>query len=119
MATKEEVRQMVGEDLAIVPIGQTLEYQDQAKIDAMYDQVYLKLKKKGLATWPSTAEVPDELVPYFALMIKEKLLTAYSVPDTRYNRIMLEAGPDGATAQLRLSELATPEFESTETETNF
>lgn len=119
MATKQEIRQMVGEDLSIVPIGQDLEAQDQAKIDTVYDQVYLRLKRKGLASWASTDEVPDELVPYFSLMIKEKLLTAYSVPDTRYNRIMLEAGPDGTTAMLKLAELSTPEYESTDTESNF
>ena len=117
--TKAEMRQRVGEDLAIVPIGQTLESQDQTRIDATYDEIYERLKEKGLATWASSASVPTELVPYFALMMEEKLLISYSVPESRYNRIKLEAGEDGNLAIANISELVTPEYESIEDETGF
>lgn len=114
MATKEEVRQRVGENLGIVPVGQDLENQDKNRIDMTFDEVYERLKEKGLATWASTAEVPTKLVPYFALMMEEKLLISYSVPDSRTVRIKSDAGPDGEEAMNKLAELAIPEYESTE-----
>lgn len=111
MATKAQVRQRVGEDLAIVPIGQALENQDQTRIDAAYDEIYARLKKKGLAIWASTAEVPTELVPSFCLMIEEKLLTSYSVPESRYVRIKGDAGQNGDLAEAMLAELVVDEYE--------
>lgn len=119
MATKAEIRQIVAEDLLIVPIGQTIESQDQTRIDDTFDAVYERLKIKGLATWASTAEVPTELVPFFALMMEEKLLIPYSVPDARYQRIKLEAGPNGETAMANLAELVVPEYQSTGGEVGF
>lgn len=114
MSTKAQIRQRVGEDLAIVPIGQELESQDQTRIDAAYDEVYERLKEKGLAAWASTASVPTKLVPYFTLMMEEKLLTSYSVPEVRFARIKADAGQDGDIAMQNIAELVTPEYESTE-----
>jgi len=119
MASKAELRQRVGEDLSLVPVGQDLESQDQLRIDATIDEVYEFLKEKGIATWSSTADIPTKFVPYFALMVEEKLLTSYSVPDSRYQRIKQDAGPDGRTAFAKLSELAVPSYESLEDETDF
>lgn len=115
MTTKAEMRQRVGEDLSLVPVGQDLEFQDQARIDATFEEVYARLKQKGLATWASTAEVPEELTPYFALLMLQKLAgLSYSVPDSRYQRIQIEAGPDGEAALATLAELAIPEYDSTD-----
>lgn len=119
MATKAEIRQRVGEELAIVPVGQALESQDQARIDATYDETYERLKHKGLATWASDAEVPTELVPYVCAMMQEKLTTAYSVPETRLVRIKSEAGPNGEAALANISELVVPEYEDTQPATDF
>lgn len=119
MSTKAEMVQRVGEDLALVPIGQTLEPQDDARITATFSEVYEKLKEKGLATFASTADVPTKLVPYFALLMEEKLLTSYSVPDTRYQRIKQDAGPDGKTALASIAELAIPEYDSTDSDAGF
>jgi hypothetical protein len=119
MATKAEIRQRVGEDLGLVPVGQTLDNQHQIRIDATFDEVYNRLKEKGLATWASTAEVPVEVVPYYILMMLEKLLTSYSVPESRYLRIKTDAGVDGNLALGNVSELLTPEYESTDEETGF
>ncbi len=113
MTTKVEMRQRVGEDLALVPIGQSLETQDQVRIDAAYDEVYERLKEKGLATWASTAEVPERLTPYYALMMQERLLVSYSISDTRYQRIKLDAGENGMKALKNLSELSLPVYEDT------
>lgn len=119
MATKAEMRQRVGEDLSIVPIGDTLQNQDQTRIDAAFEEVYERLKEKGLATWASTAEVPTKLVPYFSLMMQEKLLTSYSVPDSRYQRVMAAAGPDGMMAMAKIAELGLPEYEPTTEDVGF
>jgi hypothetical protein len=119
MATKAQIRQRVGEDLGIVPIGQDLESHDVNRIDATFDEVYSRLKEKGLATWASTASIPTEVVPYYALMMEEKLLTSYSVPESRFLRIKNEAGKDGDDALNNISELITPEYESTDEVTGF
>lgn len=119
MTTKAEMRQRVAEDLALVPIGQSPENQDQARIDATFDEVYERLKEKGLATWASTAGVPTKLTPYFALMMEEKLLTTYSVPEGRFNRIKLDAGAGGDIAMNALAELAIPEYDTTDGDAGF
>ena len=114
------MRQRVGEDLSLVPVGQATESQDQTRIDAAFDEVYQRLKQKGLATWASTADVPSELTPYFALLMLQKLAgISYSVPDARYQRIQLEAGPDGEFALAKLAELALPEYDSVDNDVGF
>lgn len=112
MATKAEIRQRVGEDLGLVPIGQSLESQDQARIDATYGEVYERLKEKGLAAWAFASDVPTKLVPDFCLLIEERLLISYSVPDSRYMRISTDAGPGGQLALARFAGLAIQEYES-------
>lgn len=112
MATKAEVRQRVGEDLALVAIGQDLENQDQARIDATYDEVYEYLVEKGLAGWASNGNIPTRVVPYLCLLMEQKLLTSYSVPDNRYMRISNDAGPDGMLALQKLAAMVTQEYES-------
>lgn len=119
MATKAEVRQRVGEDLGLVPIGQILESHDQIRIDATFDEIFQRLKEKGLAAWASTAEVPTKLVPYFCLLMEERLLTSYSVPESRYLRIKNDAGENGNTALAKIAELVIQEHESTDGITDF
>lgn len=119
MATKAVIRQRVGEDLALVPIGQDLESQDQARIDQTYDEVYELLKDRGLATWPSTAEVPTKVVPHFVLLMEEKLLNSYGVPDSRYQRIKADAGPDGSLALTALAEAIVPPYVSNTSASDF
>jgi len=112
MATKAEVRQRVGEDLGLVPVGQTLEAQDQNRIDATYAEMYERLKEKGIAAWPAAGPIPAKLVPSFCLLMASHLLTSYSVPESRYVRISNDAGPDGALALNALASFALPEYES-------
>lgn len=119
MATKAEVRQRVGEDLALVPIGQDLESQDQARIDATFCEVFEKLKEKGLASFPSTGPVPTKIVPYFCLLMEQTLATSYSIPDNRFLRITTAAGPDGMLALGKLAEMALQEYTSTDTPQDF
>ena len=119
MTTKADLIQRVGEDLALVPVGQALESQDEARISATYTETYKRLKEKGLATWAFTADIPDELTPYVGLMMSEKLLTSYSVPEARFVRIKTDAGAGGNVALADLSELVTPEYESIDDEVGF
>lgn len=111
MATQADIVQRVAEDLSIVSIGQSPEAQDVTRIEAAYAEVYALLLEKGLATWAAAAAVPTKLVPSFSLMLEQKLLTSFSVPESRYQRIMQDAGPDGSHALLKLSELSVPEYE--------
>lgn len=112
MATKEEVRQRVGEDLGLVPIGQTLEAQDQNRIDACFAETYERLKDRGLAIFPAAGPVPTNLVPSFCLLMCSRLLISYSVPESRYIRISNEAGPDGTLALGILSGFVSQAYES-------
>lgn len=112
MATMAEIRQRVGEDLGLVPIGQDLESQDQARIDATYMEMYDFLQEKGLASWAASGSVPTRVVPYFCLLMEQKLLTSYSVPDNRYVRINTEGGPNGMNALAKIAEMTVQEYES-------
>jgi hypothetical protein len=111
MVSRAEVIQRVAEELALVPVGQAPEAQDKTRIGQAYDQQYARLKEKGLATWASTDDVPDKVVPHFELMILEKLLTRYSLPEARYLRIKTDAGPNGNVALADVAELVTEEYE--------
>jgi len=119
MSTQAEVRQRVGEDLGIVPIGQNLEDHDRNRIDIAYTEAYERLKEKGLASWAFSGDVPNKLVPYFCLMIESTLLVSYSVPESRYLRIATEAGPQGSIAMAKLAELTIQEYESTTDATDY
>lgn len=119
MATKEEVRQRVGEDLGIVPVGQDLESQDQLRIDATYNEAYQILEERGLVSWAVAGTIPDKLVPSFSLLMQFMLLVSYSVPDSRYVRIISQAGEDGEKAIAKIAKLTTQEYISNEDEQDY
>lgn len=119
MATKAEVRQRVGEDLGIVPIGQTLESQDQIRIDSTYDEMYARLETAGLAAWAAAGSVPTDIMPYFCLLMEEKLLTSYSVPESRNVRIKTDAGLNGELAMAAISKLVIQEHDSVDNNTDY
>ena len=119
MATVAELRQRVGEELALITIGGTLKSQDNTRITDAYDEIYARLKKEGLAFWITTGPVPDQFVPYVALMMEENLLTAYSVPDARYKRIKADAGDDGKKAMMAITRLSLSDYASTDDAEDF
>jgi len=112
MATAADVRQRVGEDLGIVPIGQALEAQDQARIDAAYAETYETLKDRGLASWAFSGDIPTKLMPDLCLLIEEKLALSYSIPDNRFVRIKTSAGEGGDIAISNLARLTIQEYSS-------
>lgn len=114
MATKAQVRQRVAEDLGLVAMGEGIQSQDQVRIDASYSEVYELLKEENLATWASTADVPNKVFPYYALMMEEKLARSYALSDARYGRILAMAGQDGDLAKAKIARLVTPEYQSTD-----
>jgi len=119
MGTVAELVQRVGEDLSLVPIGQAVEAQDLTRITATYNEVYARLKHKGLAVWALSGDIPTQLFPYVALMVEEKLVTSYSVPDLRAQRIKNDAGPDGNFAELKISQLGVTDYESVTEEADY
>lgn len=119
MATSVDVRQRVGEELALIEIGGTLQSQDQTRIDATYDEIYDRLVKDGIAVWESAGTIPDAVVPYLALMIEEKLLNAYSISEKRYQRIKIDAGQDGSRALAKIISYIMPGYYTNEEPTDF
>lgn len=117
--TIPELIQRVGEDLALVPIGQSLESQDFSRVQSCYNEVYQRINKAGYATWSSVGDIPDAAVPYVAIIMQEKLLTSYSVSEIRYNRIKQDAGPNGKVALLNLAEATLADYESVDDETSY
>jgi hypothetical protein len=113
MTTKAEMRQKVAENLALVPVGQAVQSQDQARIDAVYSEIYQRIKEENLAVWASTAEVPDKVSHFYALMMEQRLAISYGISDARYQRILGESGPEGDEALKKIARLLTPAYEST------
>ena len=107
MPSIPELVQRIGEELALVPLGQALEDQDKVRITQCYDETYSILKRKGLATWSSTSDIPDSIVHYLSLIMLEQLIStsAYSVPIESFQKIKSTAGNNGEIAFLKLSEL--------------
>lgn len=119
MATVSELIQSVGEELALVPIGQALDAQDELKIEQTYTSVYARLKEHGIAGWTSTGDVPDAAVPYVVTLICDRLLNTYGVPPARYQRIKTEAGIDGREALKNLASVVALETEDFTEPTDF
>lgn len=110
MATAAEIRDRAASDLGMLMIGQSLQAQDATRITSGYTEVYAALKKEGLATWASTAAVPDELVPYVVALVADNCLNTYGVSTERYNRIKLIV----ASALREIRKLVAPDYASSD-----
>jgi hypothetical protein len=87
MATIAQVRDRAANDLGMLRLGQSLQHQDSTRITAGYNEVYQQLKTDGLATWTSTADIPEALVPYVVSLVADNCLNTYSTSPDRYARI--------------------------------
>ncbi len=106
-------------DLGLLRLGQSLQSQDQTRIEEAYNEVYAQLKEEGLANWASTDNVPNEILPYVACLMADNCLSTYAVSDSRYQRIKVEAGPEGEAAKRAIRKYVTPEYESTDEPTDY
>ena len=116
MATKAEIRNRVANDyLGILPLGQTLQHQDKARIEEGYQEVYEYLKSQKLATWAFAASVPDILVPYVVAMVADNVKNTYGVSDDRFIRITASS----AVAESEIRKIVLPEYISQEQPNDF
>jgi len=119
MATKAEVRNQALELLGVLRLGQSAQSQDATTIETAYDEIYADLKKDGLATWASTAEVPAELVPHVVHLVALSRANRYGISNDRYQRILLEAGENGWKSKREIRRLVTPDYESLDEPTDY
>ncbi len=101
MATTTEMRQKAAERLYIVGRGQTVKSQDQNDLDNAYTEVYGELDVKGLTTWSSTDDIPDEFVNDIVAMMSRRRLDTYAVAEPRRSLII----QDDLVAELNIREM--------------
>jgi hypothetical protein len=119
MTSRTEAKQLAGERLKIVPIGQPMQAQHDTRMGEAYDEVYAQLQVKGLAVWDSTGEMPDELSPYFVTLMAQNKMEIYTVSDPLYQRITFKAGPDGEKAIGNIRNLVNGSYISEDEQTDF
>ena len=113
--TKAEIRDRAGNDLGILPLNGSLQSQDVTRIESAYDEIYAQLKKDGVAVWASTANVPNELVPYVVALVADDCLNTYGVSEARYIRIKSEA----LNAKREISKYTATDYESQDGATDY
>lgn len=113
--TKTEVINRAANMLGVLAFGQSLASQDSTRITQGYNEVYAYLKNKGLATWASTASVPDELVFFMASMIAYSCINDYGVSNDRYQRISADAN----SAEQNIRALVIPAYVSQQDPTDY
>ena len=94
MATREAIRDRVGNDLGILPFNQSLPPEHATRVDSAYEEVFADLKQRGLALWAyEDGDVPAEYVPHVVALTAMNCIKSgsYAVPIDRYDRIRLAA----------------------------
>jgi len=110
MTTKAEIRNQALSLLGRLRLGQSPQDQDKVSIEKAYDEVYEGLKTIGIATWASTAEVPNDITPHVVAMVAMARADTYGVSDSRYARIQNRY----IVAEREIRKLVTPKYESLE-----
>lgn len=119
MTTKAEAVQLTAELMKLVPVGQALQSQDDARIQNAYDWVYSTLENKGLAMWASDGSMPTEVTPYFTSFMAFYALNYFGVSQETYQKIILLSGADGANSIRELSSLLRPAIVSADNPTDY
>lgn len=101
MATTTEMRQKAAERLYIIGRGQTVKSQDSNDLDDAYAEVYAQLDVKGLTTWSSTDDIPEEYVNDIVAMMCRRRLDTYAIPEPRRSEIK----QDDLLAELNIREM--------------
>jgi len=110
--TPNEIRDRAANDLGLLRLGQSLQAQDDSRISQAYNETYAELKEEGLATWASTASVPDQYAPHVISLVAYNCLDTYAVSLERYNRVLLKAGANGELAKQNIRKLFNTNFET-------
>lgn len=119
MASKVEAKQLAGELLGIVPIGQAMQSQHNVKMGEAYDEVHAELETLNLPVWATTEEMPDEITPHFIGLMAFNKMDLYGISDSRYQRILLKVGPEGDTAKDAIRLLMSAAYSSTDAPTDY
>ena len=112
MSTKAEVRNRAAELLGRLRVGQSINDALKIRLDDAYDEVYKRLKTKQLTIWAQTGTIPDEVMPFLAVLMAQNAQLSMGVSDERAQRILIEAGPNGDTAISQIRDVTTPPFDS-------
>jgi len=115
MTTKAEIRNQALSLLGRLRLGQSPQNQDKVSVDQAYNEVYEGLKTIGLATWSSTAEVPNDVTPHVVALVAMARVDTYGVSDSRYTRILNRA----SIAEREIRKFVTPKYESLEEPDNY
>lgn len=115
MATAAEIRDRAANDLGVLRLGQSLQSQDETRIESAYSEVYAALKVEGVATWAYSGEVPDEIVQHVASLVAENCLNTYGVSQERSQRIK-----DAASVAIKeIRRLTAPSYVSADTAVDY
>lgn len=105
MASKSEAKQLAGELLRLVPVGQSMQAQHDAKMGEAYDEVWGRLESLGVPVWDKDDEMPDEVTPYFVYLMAHNKMDLYGISDSLYVRIANRVGPEGQNALIEIKAL--------------
>lgn len=115
MATVAETKHKAGRLLACVRAGQSLRPEDDTLLQEAYLQVYGDLKTSGDATWASTAELPNEVMPHVAAWMAFLLIPDKGIAGERKALILDLYG----IAKPEIKRLVTPAHETVEEPTDY
>lgn len=119
MTTKAEAVQLAAEFMRIVPVGQALQSQHDARIQDSYDWTYSKLQNRGLAVWSDTGAMPTEVTPHFVALMSLRASEYEGVSPEVYQKILLKAGANGEVAESEIRSLIRPSYESIDLPNDF
>ena len=114
MASKAETKQLAGELLRIVPIGQTLQSHHDTRMGEAYDEVYAELQSIGLPVWDTDEEMPDEITPHFVGLMAFNKADLFGISDNLYQRILIKVGDEGNKAKAKMREILANSYYSSE-----
>lgn len=114
MASKTEAKQLAGELLRIVPVGQALQSQHDVKMGEAYDEVWARLENLGLPVWEKTDDMPDEITPHFVGLMALNKMNLYGISDSLALRILSQTGQDGNLALMEIKALMSEPFTTNE-----
>ena len=79
-ASKADIGLLALQSMKVVEGDATPETNDTTVIEAAYDSVYAMLNEKHLVSWPSSGNVPDELINPVTMLVAASRLTLFSPP---------------------------------------